>query len=60
MTADGGSCPASGTPLDRDIYEMTRDEMRKMRIRTTPGSLGTGPSPTTLLKILDPRRTTLS
>lgn len=39
MTADGGSCPASGTPLDRDIYEMTRDEMRKMRIRTTPGSL---------------------
>jgi glutamine synthetase len=28
-----------GTPLDRDIYEMTRDEMAEMGIRTTPGSL---------------------
>ena len=28
-----------GKPLDRDIYEMTRDEMREMGIRTTPGSL---------------------
>ena len=28
-----------GDPLDRDIYEMTRDEMREMGIRTTPGSL---------------------
>ena len=26
-------------PLDRDIYEMTRDEMKEMGIRTTPGSL---------------------
>ena len=29
-----------GDPLDRDIYEMTTDEMREMGIRTTPGSLG--------------------
>ena len=28
-----------GKPLDRDIYEMTRDEMREQGIRTTPGSL---------------------
>jgi glutamine synthetase len=28
-----------GEPLDRDIYEMTRDEMKHMGIRTTPGSL---------------------
>ena len=28
-----------GEPLDRDIYEMTRDEMTHMGIRTTPGSL---------------------
>jgi glutamine synthetase len=28
-----------GKPLDRDIYEMTRGEMREMGIRTTPGSL---------------------
>jgi len=28
-----------GKPLDRDIYEMTRHEMREMGIRTTPGSL---------------------
>ena len=28
-----------GKPLDRDIYEMTRDEMKEMGIRTTPGSL---------------------
>jgi glutamine synthetase len=28
-----------GAPLDRDIYEMTRHEMREMGIRTTPGSL---------------------
>ena len=28
-----------GEPLDRDIYEMTVDEMREMGIRTTPGSL---------------------
>jgi glutamine synthetase len=28
-----------GDPLDRDIYEMTRDEMKEMGIRTTPGSL---------------------
>ena len=28
-----------GAPLDRDIYEMTRDEMKHMGIRTTPGSL---------------------
>jgi glutamine synthetase len=28
-----------GPPLDRDIYEMTRAEMTKMKIRTTPGSL---------------------
>ena len=30
---------APGEPLDRDIYEMTVDEMREMGIRTTPGSL---------------------
>jgi glutamine synthetase len=29
----------SGKPLDRDIYEMTRAEMKEMGIRTTPGSL---------------------
>jgi glutamine synthetase len=29
-----------GKPLDRDIYEMTRDEMKKLKIGTTPGSLG--------------------
>ena len=29
----------SGEPLDRDIYEMTRDEMKESGIRTTPGSL---------------------
>jgi len=29
-----------GQPLDRDIYEMTGDEMKKMGVRTTPGSLG--------------------
>jgi len=28
-----------GKPLDRDIYEMTRDEMKHQGIRTTPGSL---------------------
>jgi glutamine synthetase len=28
-----------GAPLDRDIYEMTRHEMKEMGIRTTPGSL---------------------
>jgi glutamine synthetase len=28
-----------GEPLDRDIYEMTRDEMKHQGIRTTPGSL---------------------
>ncbi len=28
-----------GTPLDRDIYEMTAHEMREQGIRTTPGSL---------------------
>jgi glutamine synthetase len=28
-----------GQPLDRDIYEMTRHEMKEMGIRTTPGSL---------------------
>jgi glutamine synthetase len=28
-----------GKPLDRDIYEMTRGEMKEMGIRTTPGSL---------------------
>ena len=28
-----------GEPLDRDIYEMTREEMKHMGIRTTPGSL---------------------
>ena len=28
-----------GQPLDRDICEMTRDEMKHMGIRTTPGSL---------------------
>ena len=28
-----------GKPLDRDIYEMTRDEMQRKGIRTTPGSL---------------------
>ena len=28
-----------GAPLDRDIYEMTRDEMKHQGIRTTPGSL---------------------
>jgi len=28
-----------GEPLDRDIYEMTRDEMKHMGVRTTPGSL---------------------
>ena len=28
-----------GEPLDRDIYEMTREEMKNMGIRTTPGSL---------------------
>jgi glutamine synthetase len=28
-----------GTPLDRDIYEMTGSEMKEMGIRTTPGSL---------------------
>ena len=27
-----------GTPLDRDIYEMTPHEMREQGIRTTPGS----------------------
>jgi len=30
---------APGAPLDRDIYEMTRDEMAHLGIRTTPGSL---------------------
>jgi len=29
----------SGKPLDRDIYEMTREEMKHEGIRTTPGSL---------------------
>jgi glutamine synthetase len=28
-----------GQPLDRDIYEMTPQEMREQGIRTTPGSL---------------------
>ena len=28
-----------GKPLDRDIYEMTREEMTHMGVRTTPGSL---------------------
>ena len=28
-----------GKPLDRDIYEMTREEMKQMGIKTTPGSL---------------------
>jgi glutamine synthetase len=28
-----------GQPLDRDIYEMTHEEMQHMGIRTTPGSL---------------------
>src|SRR5262249_39736052 len=28
-----------GTPLDRDIYEMSRKEMADAGIRTTPGSL---------------------
>ena len=28
-----------GHPLDRDIYEMTPQEMREQGIRTTPGSL---------------------
>jgi glutamine synthetase len=28
-----------GEPLDRDIYEMSREEMAEMGIRTTPGSL---------------------
>ncbi|HEY3160269.1 MAG TPA: glutamine synthetase, partial [Vicinamibacterales bacterium] len=28
-----------GKPLDRDIYEMTREEMKHEGIRTTPGSL---------------------
>jgi len=28
-----------GEPLDRDIYEMTPEEMTRMGIRTTPGSL---------------------
>jgi glutamine synthetase len=28
-----------GAPLDRDIYEMTHEEMKHMGIRTTPGSL---------------------
>jgi len=28
-----------GKPLDRDIYEMTREEMKDEGIRTTPGSL---------------------
>jgi glutamine synthetase len=28
-----------GDPLDRDIYEMSRAEMKHMGIRTTPGSL---------------------
>jgi glutamine synthetase len=28
-----------GEPLDRDIYEMTSQEMKHMGIRTTPGSL---------------------
>jgi glutamine synthetase len=28
-----------GKPLDRDIYEMSRHEMKEMGIRTTPGSL---------------------
>ncbi len=28
-----------GKPLDRDIYEMTREEMKQEGIRTTPGSL---------------------
>src|ERR687891_632496 len=28
-----------GKPLDRDIYEMSRAEMREQGIRTTPGSL---------------------
>jgi len=29
----------AGAPLDRDIYEMTREEMKQEGIRTTPGSL---------------------
>jgi glutamine synthetase len=28
-----------GSPLDRDIYEMTRVEMKDTGVRTTPGSL---------------------
>jgi glutamine synthetase len=28
-----------GEPLDRDIYEMSREEMKHMGVRTTPGSL---------------------
>jgi glutamine synthetase len=28
-----------GKPLDRDIYEMSREEMTHQGIRTTPGSL---------------------
>ena len=28
-----------GTPLDRDIYEMSKEEMRLAGIGTTPGSL---------------------
>jgi glutamine synthetase len=28
-----------GKPLDRDIYGMTADEMKKAKIKTTPGSL---------------------
>jgi glutamine synthetase len=28
-----------GTPLDRDIYEMSREEMHEAGTRTTPGSL---------------------
>jgi glutamine synthetase len=28
-----------GQPLDRDIYEMTRGEMKEQGVRTTPGSL---------------------
>jgi len=40
--ADGGRSTASrqdqpGRALDRDIYEMTPDEMKRMGIRTTPG-----------------------
>ena len=28
-----------GKPLERDIYEMSKDDMREMGIRTTPGTL---------------------